>query len=147
MGDLPPPVTLHGVKMVHFKADRVDATGRAERLTYERGSTDFVGYRAELRFPRPDSSAHVDVSAPELRGALNSKHVEGTGGVGLRSSAGLVASTERAHFDGASMTAAGNAPVQLHGPRYRLEASDFAYRFEDEAFTFHDATAWLAEGR
>jgi hypothetical protein len=143
----PPEVVLHGVRAQHFKGGELTAIGRAARLTYARDSTHFVAYEARMRFRDRDAPTGAkgtvkgtELTAPEVRGILSSKQADGQGGVTLNATGGLVGHTERAHFDGVTMTAAGRLPVRLAGPGYTLDGRDFVFHLRDSMFEFGGAT-------
>jgi lipopolysaccharide export system protein LptC len=155
LADPPPEVVLHGVHARHFDGAELSAVGRAERLTYQRDSTRFVAFDAFMHFPArpstsnrgPAASAGTDVHAPQVQGILSGKQADGLGGVTLTSDQGLAGKTERAHFDGVAMTAAGRLPVTLTGTGYTLEARAFVFHLRDATFEFEGAASTFGSAK
>lgn len=141
----PPTVTLYGMKLTSFRGENVVAAGRAAKLSYVRTNSDFVASEVLIRFP---SSATIgvqsglvgggmEVRAPTVMGNQNAREADGSGGVVLRSGDGVVAKTEKVHFDGVSRIASGDSLVEADGPRYALTADRFKLSFVTEQFEFN----------
>lgn len=138
----PADVTLYGVRAQNFRGGELTATGRAERLVFDRSDTHFVAYGARMFFPRPNvTSGQTQLDAPEVRGVLSQKQADGLGGVVLRTDTGLVGKTATAHFDGVAMTAAGREPISLVGKGYATNAREFLFHLRDSTFEFSDASS------
>jgi hypothetical protein len=145
--DLPPEVSLHGVRMTCFRGSEVSATGRAASLTYQRHNSDFVSTEALMRFPDHEHKGETQLRAPVVSGNLGAKQADGSGGVTLRSSDGLQGSTPSAHLDGAAMVASGNQPVHLSRAGSQVDAHDFVFRFRDDAYDFGGGVRSVLEGK
>ena len=110
--------------------------GNAAQLTYDRttGALDASG--VGLRFPNRGFTSDLELSVPSLLADLPSRRAHGKGGVTLRSSAGLLAQTPTANFDGQGLVARGSEPVQVTGPGYALDARGFAFYLITEELIF-----------
>lgn len=139
-----PQATLHGVRMRIFRGDELALLGRAARLSFNRTTREVTAAEALLQF-RPGSPRPVELRAPEMRGNLDSRGADLSGGVRLRG-AGMSGETERAHLDGPSMVASGDQPVKLRGPGYSVRAGGFQLDFEQEAFDFSGEVVTELEG-
>jgi hypothetical protein len=145
--DLPPEVTLHGVRMTSFRGDEVSATGRAAMLTYERHNSDFVANEASMRFPDKDQKSETRLQAPIVRGNLGAKQADGSGGVTIRSTDGMQGMTPSAHLDGAAMVATGHEPIHLSRAGSQVDAHDFVFRFREGAYDFGGGVSSVTEGK
>ncbi|HYV49379.1 MAG TPA: hypothetical protein VFA20_31185 [Myxococcaceae bacterium] len=139
-----PQATLHGVRMRIYRGDEVAMVGRAARLTFNRSTREVTAEESLLQFhPR---SRPVEVRAPQLRGDLDARGADLSGGVRLRGPEGLTGETPAAHFDGPTMVATGAEKVTLRGPGYAVQAGAFRLDFNDEAFDFDGAVATDLQG-
>lgn len=129
-----PQATLHGVRMRLFRGQELSLVGRAARVSFHRSTRDIVAEEALLQFH--PSGNPTELRAPELRGNLDSRGADLSGGVRLRGPSSLTGETERARFDGRSMTATGDRPVKLRGTGYAVTASSFQFNFTQESFDF-----------
>jgi hypothetical protein len=145
--DLPPEVTLYGVRMTYFRGDEISATGQAAELTFERHSSDFVSSDASMRFPDKDGKGETRLWAPVVRGNLSARQADGSGGVSMRSSDGLQGHTPTAHLDGMTMVATGHEPVHLSRGGSQVDAQNFVFRFRDGAYDFGDGVTSVLEGK
>ncbi|MFZ5470379.1 MAG: hypothetical protein ACOZIN_13160 [Myxococcota bacterium] len=132
---LPPHVTLYGVRMRTFRDAELVSFGRAAKLVYNRSTAHFTATEVALSFPGTSFSG-VELRAPQMNGHLPSRLAEGSGGVLVRTSAGLTGKTERARFDGQARRAEGELPVKLEGPSYSLAAQGFDFDFATERYRF-----------
>lgn len=134
-----PQATLHGVRMRIYRGDEVAMVGRAARLTFNRSTREVTAEESFLQFhPR---SRPVELRAPQLRGNLETRGADLSGGVRLRGPQGLVGETPAAHFDGPTMVATGTQQVSLRGPGYTVQAGGFRMDFNEEAFDFDGEVA------
>jgi lipopolysaccharide export system protein LptC len=129
-----PQATLHGVRMRIYRGEETSMVGRAARLTFNRSTREVTAEESLLQF-HPQSRP-VEVRAPQLRGNLDARGADLSGGVRLRGPEGLTGETPAAHFDGPTMVASGEQPVSLRGPGYQLQARAFRLDFNEEAFDF-----------
>lgn len=127
-----PQVTLHGVRLRYFQADRLVAQGRAAQVTYERSSGEVGASEAVLRFPSRRPSGGTEVRAARLEGSLATRQADGKDGVVIQAGGRLVARTERAHLDGQALEVTGAEPVMIEGPSLRLHAGGFHLWLQDE---------------
>jgi len=142
----PPMATLSGIRMRYFQGSDVAAAGTAEQVTYARSVGDFVASNVVLRFPsrkqQPNSPgpavAGMELRAKTVTGNLIRKQADGSRGVVLRTGSGIVAGTERAHLDGASMRASGKDPVSVETPTQLLSAGGFKAQIGEEDFEFDE---------
>jgi hypothetical protein len=144
---LPPHVSLYGVTLHAWQGNELVAMGNAAQLTYDRntGALDASGVR--LRFPSSSDTARanrrltsdLELSAPTLLADLPTRRAQAQGGVTLRSSAGLLARTPTANFNGQGLVARGTDPIQVTGPGYALEARGFAFYLVTEELIFEGA--------
>jgi lipopolysaccharide export system protein LptC len=140
----PPTFTLYGMKLTSFRGEDVVAAGRAAKLSYVRTTTDFNASEVLIRFPSRTSmgmqsglvSGGMEVRAPTVLGNQSARQADGEGGVVMRSGDGVVAKTQRAHFDGVARVATGDTQVDADGPRYALTADRFKLSFATELFEF-----------
>lgn len=153
----PPPepqVVLHGAKMQMFRGSELVMVGRAARVTYQRLSADVSATEAVLRWPsrtsggrRPRTAVSgIEVRAPEVDGNLYTRQADGRGGVLLRTSSGIAARTEDAHFDGVVMKMRGASPVKVTGPGYALDAAGFELSVDDEKLEFTGIDSSISGG-
>jgi hypothetical protein len=131
---LPPQVSLFGVTLHAWQGNELVAMGNAAQLTYDRTSGALDASGVWLRFPRLTSN--LELSAPSMTGNLPARQAEGNGGVSVRSSAGLVAHTQSARFDGQGLVARGKDPIEVSGPGYALDAQTFTFHFLTEELVF-----------
>lgn len=120
-----PALTMDGVQ---FQVDRggvVTATGRAERLSYRRDTTDLVA--SNLAMDLVTATGPVHVTAPSGEGRLGGRTFRASGGI-RASRATDVATTASASTrpgpDGRAWVE-GSEPVQVDGPGYRLTGTGF----------------------
>lgn len=141
---LPPQVALHGVTLHAWEGNELTAVGTAREMTYDRSSGNFEASGAQVRFPSSTSTARasrpltadLEVTAPRVSGNLPSRQAEGKGGITARSTAGLVAQTPSARFDGQGLVAQGKEPVEITGPGYALDAQGFTFYLLTEELVF-----------
>jgi hypothetical protein len=138
-----PEVVLHGVTLRSYRGASVTAVGRAERLSYERGSSNVEVDKGILELPARSATGSpftqvggVEIRAPRADGNLEAQRVEAYGGVDLKTGSGVRASTDRALFDGDAGVTSGMGPVQVRGPTYALDAVGFVLRSDEEDFSF-----------
>lgn len=151
---LPPEVILTGARLRSFRGSELAATGRAAQVTYQRTSADLTASEVLLRFPPRQGGGPspalgiVEVRAPVVVGNRLTQRADGRDGVWVRTGSGLVGRTDRAHFDGGTMTANGNDPVTVDGPRYRVNADAFLLKLNAEEFSFmHKVSSRLGNER
>jgi hypothetical protein len=136
----PPQITLTGARLQSFKGSVLVATGRAAQVTYQRTNGDMTASEALLRFPTPDKPtgmfSNLEVRAPEMTGNLTTKQGDGFDGVVVKSASGMVGRTDRAHFDGQTMTASGKDFVAVDGPGYKLTGVGFLIHLREETAQF-----------
>lgn len=141
----PPEVTLHGVRMQHFRGEKLATSGRAAKLTYVRTTGELTAYESLFRFPNrgggkpsrrgaPDPA--IDVRAPVVVGSLATKQARAEGGVYMRGADGMVAQTERVYLDGNAMVARGDTRARVETAGYTMSADGFTLEFVPEVFTF-----------
>lgn len=139
-----PQATLHGVRMRVFRGDELSMLGRAARLSFNRSTREVTAEEALLQFhPR---SRPVELRAPELRGNLDTRGADLSGGVRLKDTAGLTGETASAHLDISAMIATGTQPVKLRGPGYSVQAGGFQLDFDEETFDFQGDVATELKG-
>lgn len=129
-----PQATLHGVRMRIYRGDEVAMLGRAARLTFNRSTREVTAEESFLQFH--PLSRPVELRAPQLRGNLDARGADLSGGVRLKGPEGLVGETPAAHFDGPTMVATGAEKISLRGPGYAVQAGGFRLDFNQEAFDF-----------
>lgn len=139
-----PQATLHGVRMRVFRGAELAMLGRAARLSFHRGTRDVAAEEVLLQLH--PGAGPMELRAPLLRGNLDTRGADLSGGVRLQSPAGLTGETERAHFDGPSMVARGDRPVSLRGPGYALDAAAFQMDFTRETFDFEGGVTTDLQG-
>jgi hypothetical protein len=139
-----PQATLHGVRMRIYRGGDVAMLGRAARLTFNRSSREVTAEESLLQF-HPKSHP-VEVRAPQLRGNLDARGADLSGGVRLRGPRGLTGETPTAHFDGPAMVATGTQKVSLRGPGYAVQAGGFRMDFNEESFDFEGEVATDLQG-
>lgn len=127
-----PQVTLHGVRLRYFQADRLVAQGRAAQVTYQRSSGEVGASEAVLRFPSRQAPGGTEVQAARLDGSLATRQADGKDGVVVQAGGRLVARTERAHFDGQALEVTGTEPVMIEGAALRVHAGGFHLWLQDE---------------
>lgn len=141
----PPEVTLYGVRMQHFRGEKLATSGRAAKLTYLRTTGELTAYEAFFRFPNrggDGASGHgaaergVDVRAPVVVGSLATKQARAEGGVYMRGADGMIAQTERVDLDGNAMVARGDTRARIESAGYTMSADRFTLDFIPEVFTF-----------
>jgi len=134
-----PQATLHGVRMRVFHGEELALVGRAVRLSFNRSTREVTAEEALLQFnPR---SRPAELRAPQLRGNLDRRGADLSGGVRLKGPSGLTGETAAAHFDIPTRIATGDQPVRLRGPGYTVQAGGFQLDFNEEAFDFQGAVA------
>jgi hypothetical protein len=139
-----PQATLHGVRMRIYRGDEVAMLGRAARLTFNRSTREVTAEESLLQFhPR---SRPVELRAPQLRGNLDTRGADLSGGVRLRGPQGLTGETPAAHLDGPTMVATGSQQISLRGPGYAVQAGGFRMDFHEEAFDFEGEVTTDLEG-
>lgn len=140
-----PQVTLYGVRMQYFKGSQLHLMGRAARVTYQRSSGEVVASDALVRLPQTGGApaagqrapaSGMEVRAGQMEGSMTSRKALASGGVVVRTRAGLLGRTESARFDGEGMEATGDQPVRVEGPGYAMDAAGFHFWFNDEQFEF-----------
>lgn len=126
--------------------------GNAAQLTYDRntGALDASGVR--FRFPSTADTARanrrltsdLELTAPSVLADLPARQSQAMGGVTLRSSAGLLARTPTATFDGVGLVVRGRDPIEVTGPGYALDARGFAFYLVTEELIFEGGVdSWL----
>lgn len=137
---MPPNVTLQGVQLRTYRGDRLVARGQAERLVYDRVSSDFEARACRLELPsrssRDGSRVDVLVTAPTARGNVQAETAQGEGGVTMEASSGVRASTPSARYDGVAKSAHGSETVWVRGPGYLVDAEGFTADLSTEQVTF-----------
>jgi hypothetical protein len=140
LGDDPrePLVSLYGVRIHHYRGDRVHAVGRAAKVAYDRVSADFNASELVMRFPRSDDpSAHgTEVRATEASGNLAREEIEGRREVIFRNDQGIRGVTEHARYHGQSDTAEGTKAVRVTGPDFTIDSVGFDFDFGSERYSF-----------
>lgn len=140
----PPMATLSGIRMQYFQGAELTAAGSAAQVIYERSARDIVAADVILHFPsrkeQPSSPGPavggMEIKAPTVTGNLSRKQADGQGGVVLRTGSGMLARTDRAHFDGVAMKATGKDPVWVQGPGHWVTAGEFSAQIGEETFEF-----------
>ncbi len=139
----PPMATLKGIRLEYFQGNDLAAVARATELTYERTNGDLTASDVVLRIAsRQEAGAlrpavgGMELSAPTVAGNLFRKQAAGSGGVEMRTGAGIVAHTPRAQIDGERMRAAGTDPVHVEAPTYTLTSDSFQSNLTDSEFEF-----------
>ena len=132
-----PQIILYGVKLHSFKGSELFVSGRAAKVTYQRSGADFDALEAQLRFPHAQGR-ELELRAPVAQGNLETRQTVGSGGVVLRTGAGLVGTTPSARFDGRASTASGTDWVRVTGEGYALTSHGFALDLKSEEFTFRN---------
>ncbi len=139
----PPMVVLYGVRVQSFKGEALAAAARAARVSFQRQGGQYDATEVLARFPQKGGESAVgatvsgiEVRAPEVRGDMATRLIDGRGGVRLRTASGLTGETAAARFDGLAMVSTGKDPVKLFGPGYSMDAVGFEFRFDEERFTF-----------
>lgn len=137
----PPMATLSGIRLEYFRGKELAAVGRAAEVTYERTTGDLTGVRVTVQISSREDPGSLrpavggmELAAPTMRGNLWRKQAEGSGGVVIRTGAGIVAHTEKARIDG--LLASGRNLVQVEGPGYVLTADSFDASLEAGNFEF-----------
>jgi lipopolysaccharide export system protein LptC len=136
----PPQVILYGARVHSFEGDRLVMTGRAAKLGYERGGGAFYASEVFMRFPRerevPSSPRPfgvdpqwVEIRAPWMVGSQAHQTVEGTDGIAIRTSAGVVATAQRALYERGPNRATGRGVVEIEGPGYWSQGRSFVFDF------------------
>ncbi len=141
--DLPPQVSLYGVRLRSWQASELVAQGRAAKLTYDRQSTRFTASEGLVQFLRDEDgpggaapTEATEVRAPVMEGEMAQKLARGSGGVTVRADNGLTGQTPSAEFDGVGMVAKGAQAVQADGPGYALTAGGFTFHFLTDELIF-----------
>jgi len=120
-----PQVTMDGVE---FQVDRrgvPTASGRLERLTYRRDTTDVVG--SDLTMDLTTAGGPIRVTAPTASGILAQRHFRVTGGIRATRGADVAttpSATSRPSSDG-RIGIHGDEGIQVDGPGYRLSGTGF----------------------
>jgi hypothetical protein len=78
----------------------------------------------------------LNIQARHAEGNLATQWVEASGNVRLLTGSGVLATTERALFDGPQQLCSGNRPIQVRGASYALDAQSFRVSSADEDFVF-----------
>ena len=138
-----PEVVLHDVTLRSYRGNTVTATGYAERLAYERSSSNIELERPKLRLParapgagKMSALGAVQIHASRADGNVGQKRMEAYAGVELRAESGMVANTDRALFDGQTLLTSGAGPVKVRAPNYALDAVGCFLNSRDEDFDF-----------
>lgn len=140
-----PQVTLYGLRMQYFKGSQLHLMGRAARVTYQRSTGEVIASDALVRLPQTGGAPAagqrapaigLEVRAGQMEGSMTSRKALASGGVVVRTRAGLVGRTDSARFDGEVMEATGDQPVRVEGPGYTMDAAGFHFWFNDEQFEF-----------
>lgn len=139
-----PQATLHGVRMRVFRGGELTLVGRAARLSFNRSTREVTAEETFLQF-HPESRP-AELRAPQLRGNLDARSADLSGGVRLRGADGLTGETAAAHFDAPTMIAGGDQPVTLRGPGYAVQAGAFRLDFNAEAFDFEGGVTTNLQG-
>jgi hypothetical protein len=127
-----------------FRGGELTMAGRAARLSFNRSTREVTA--EETLFQFHPGSRPAEVRAPELRGNLDARAADLSGGVRLRGADGLTGETPSAHFDGTTMVANGDRPVTLHGSDYAVQAGAFRLDFNAESFDFEGGVATDLKG-
>jgi lipopolysaccharide export system protein LptC len=129
--------------LASYRNNQLVAVGRAQRLAYERSSSNADVEMPLIRLPSRSrlggqfaELGGVEIRAPRAEGNLASQKLEAFGGVLLRTGSGVTARTERALYDGQALVTSGEGAVEVRGPVYALNAVGFTLRSRDEDFTF-----------
>jgi hypothetical protein len=138
----PPSVTLHGVRLQHFRDSQLASQGTAEVLTYRRGVGDLAAQKAQLTLaarPEPPGAVRdepIDIRATRVEGNMFRRQAVGEQGVTATRDGGpdgqWVARTERVHYDGVRGRATGDRPLTVEGPAYWLWGKSFAFDVEPQ---------------
>ena len=139
-----PQATLHGVRMRVFRGGELTLVGRAARLSFNRSTREVTAQETFLQF-HPESRP-AELRAPQLRGNLDARSADLSGGVRLRGPEGLTGETAGAHFDLPTMVATGSQKVTLRGPGYAVQAGAFQLVFNEETFDFQGDVATELKG-
>ncbi len=138
-----PMVVLYGVRLQSFKGSELTTAARAARVSFERQGGAYDAQEVLIRFPQKGGASvpgatvsGVEVRAPQLKGDVGTRVVEGEGGVTVRSASGMHGQTEAARFDGQLMQASGKHALHLETPGTSMDAVGFQFYFEEERFTF-----------
>jgi hypothetical protein len=120
-----PEVTMDGVE---FQVDRrgvPTASGRLERLTYRRDTTDVAA--SDLTMDLTAAAGPIRLTAPTASGNLAQRHFRVTGGIRATRGADVAttpSAASRPSSDG-RIGIHGDEAVQVAGPGYRLTGTGF----------------------
>ena len=143
----PPQATLYGVRMETFKGPKLQASGRAAKVTYQRLAADVVATEALIRLPNKATGGRgpagafdgFEVRAPSVNGNLGTRRAEAADDVVMRSTDGLVGRTRQVIYDGRAGEAHGTQPAELTGPGYFMRGDRFTLDLAASVFTFEGA--------
>ena len=133
-GEAPPAIVLEDVTLRHYAADGTLRTGTADQVIVHREEGRLEGSNLRIDAPPTAAQRRGWIRLEAARGSSDLKGAAATleGGVTVATGAGDRGRTERATWDAATQTIAGDAPVDAEGPGYRVEADGFAFRVPDQ---------------
>jgi len=143
---MPPEVTLNDVRLRNFRGSTLSAVGRAKQMSYHRATADVRATDVELDVFRIDPPPPPGTPPPTSRilarealGNLLTRGIDASGGVTVRTPAGLFGRTERGYFDTPSMRARGSGAVAVDGPDgFWLRGDGFELDLRNEVYDFEN---------
>jgi len=140
-----PELKLEGVRFRVYRGNELRASGKAERASLRRDSTEVSAKDLEAVLPR--SAPPVRITAPLGQGVMASRVFSASGGVTV-SRGDVVGRTERVRLvpgpDGGRVV--GEDPVVVEGPAYQLEGTGFTLLPASAELTIGGGARLLAGG-
>jgi hypothetical protein len=114
-----------GVGMRLFRGSELRCEGRAKKVTYFRNSGTGVAQSVLLEIVRPaEEGGKIDIEVAAVQGDIRAQEAYGSQGVKVEEASGASGTTEKAHLLGHAKCVQGDAPVEIHGQGYKLQAAN-----------------------
>lgn len=124
-GQVSSAIEMVGVGMRLFRGSELRSEGRAKKVTYFRNSGTGVAQDVLLKIARPsEEGGKIDITVATVKGDIRSQEAYGSQGIKAQEASGATGTTERAHLLGRAKCVQGDAPVDIHGQGYRLQAAN-----------------------
>lgn len=134
-GDAPKDAVLHDARLSTWRKNTPVISARAKTVTWYRQDGRFVAGAVDAELPSKDGA--VQVTAPQVEGALAGDAVDARGGVVVRSARG-VATGPSAHVEnsaeGAIITS--QEGVRFEGKGQKLTARTFRFETREQRASF-----------
>jgi len=117
-----PELVLQGVGFKFYRGSQLTTVGMARNASFRTDTGAASAEKTRTVFLRSGAEEAV-LLAGRMEGDVHTRQADAEGGVRILDAEGTVASTPRAHLDGASRRASGRDPVEVTGKSFRSRAA------------------------